>query len=168
MSAQPGLAIDVALLRDRLGESLPDYMVPAAVLVSDGLPLTPNGKVDRRALPSAAQAPNGAGTPGEPPRDGVEAALAALWREVLQTDAIGRHDHFFERGGHSLLAVQLVAAIQRSWGRTVALRTVFEVPVLADLAARLAADGAVPQADGAAAADDPARRIDALLGELEL
>ncbi|AVT06882.1 hypothetical protein C8248_13620 [Paracidovorax avenae] len=94
--------------------------------------------------------------------------LAALWREVLQVDAIGRHDHFFERGGHSLLAVQLVAAIQRSWGRTVALRTVFEVPVLADLAARFAADGAAPQADGPAAAGDPARRIDALLGELEL
>ncbi len=168
VSAQPGLVIDVALLRERLGESLPDYMVPAAVLVSDGLPLTPNGKVDRRALPSAAQALPGAGAPGEPPRDGVEAALAALWREVLQVEAIGRHDHFFERGGHSLLAVQLVAAIQRSWGRTVALRTVFEVPVLADLAARLAADGAAPQADGAPAASDPARRIDALLGELEL
>ncbi|MDA8457079.1 amino acid adenylation domain-containing protein [Acidovorax sp. GBBC 3334] len=167
VSAQPGRHIDVPLLRERLGDAMPDYMVPAAVLVSDGLPLTPNGKVDRKALPSA-HAPHACGEIGEPPRHGAEHALAALWCEVLQLEAVGRNDHFFERGGHSLLAVQLVAAIQRDWGRAVALRTVFETPVLADLAARLAAEGALPPGEATAGGGDSARRINALLGELEL
>nr|WP_225975914.1 non-ribosomal peptide synthetase [Paracidovorax avenae] len=142
VSAQPGLAIDVALLRERLGESLPDYMVPAAVLVSQGLPLTPNGKLDRRALPLPAAAPGGAESAearSEPPRGLLEAAIAKVWSEVLRVDHVGRDDNFHALGGDSILCLKLVARLRRQvpGGAQASLADVMQSPTLAHLAQRL-------------------------------
>ncbi|WP_331375415.1 amino acid adenylation domain-containing protein [Sinorhizobium chiapasense] len=122
-------------LRAHLHARLPDYMVPSAFVRLSALPLTPNGKLDRKALP----VPEGdayARAAYEAPRGEVEAALAAIWAELLGVERVGRHDHFFELGGHSLLAVQLLERLRRlSLG--VEVRTLFAKPVLADLAASL-------------------------------
>ncbi|HLL47332.1 MAG TPA: amino acid adenylation domain-containing protein, partial [Longimicrobiaceae bacterium] len=98
-----------AELRAHAGARLPEYMVPSAVVVLDRLPLTPNGKTDRRALPAPEW--RGAATSDAAPRDGVEAALCALWSETLGVERVGVLDDFFEVGGHSLAAVRLVGRV---------------------------------------------------------
>ena len=86
---------------------------PLGVRGARALPLTPNGKVDRQALPD----PGGPGLPTAadfvPPRGPIEEALAEIWAELLGGEPIGAHDDFFERGGHSLMAMQLLARVRR-------------------------------------------------------
>jgi amino acid adenylation domain-containing protein len=128
-------------LRRFLRTELPDYMVPAAIVLLDELPLTPHGKVDRAALPEP-ETPGERREPGNavPPRTPAEAAMAALWREVLGLDAIdgissiGVEDNFFELGGHSLLATQLMARVRDAFRIEVPLRVIFETPTVAGLA----------------------------------
>ena len=128
-------ALDVAVLRERLGATLPHYMVPAHLHWRDRLPLTANGKIDTKALTALAlELGDGAG-PVDPPSTPSERRLAAAWAGVLGVpqDQVGRHDHFFDRGGSSLSAVQLAVALDRA----VKLKDVIRHPVLADLAALL-------------------------------
>uniref|UniRef100_UPI0036D9FE30 amino acid adenylation domain-containing protein n=1 Tax=Photorhabdus sp. RM322S TaxID=3342825 RepID=UPI0036D9FE30 len=122
-------------LREHLSASLPDYMVPAAFVRLDAFPLTPNGKLDRRALP----------VPGEEafarqiyavPQGKMETALAAIWHDLLGVEQISRYDSFFALGGHSLLAVRMVERL-RNLGLTLAVRDLFQSPVLAELAQTL-------------------------------
>jgi amino acid adenylation domain-containing protein len=101
-----GQAPDVAELRERLGRALPDYMVPAAIVVLDRLPLNVNGKVDRRALPQPGLAGEAA---YEAPQGAAEEALAAVWAEVLGVARVGRRDNFFELGGDSVSALRVLA-----------------------------------------------------------
>ncbi|MDO9005769.1 MAG: amino acid adenylation domain-containing protein, partial [Aquabacterium sp.] len=101
VSAQDEQAIDTTALKESLGARLPDYMVPAHIVVLASLPLNANGKIDRQALPD----PELGGSPAyEAPQGELETALAALWAEVLGVPRVGRRDNFFELGGHSLLA----------------------------------------------------------------
>ncbi|MEQ1575330.1 MAG: amino acid adenylation domain-containing protein, partial [Vicinamibacterales bacterium] len=122
-------------LRQRLAASLPDYMVPAAFVVLDALPLTSNGKLDRQALP----APQGSGlaadyvAPGTPD----EIVLCELVAALLGITRAGLADHFFHLGGHSLLATRLAARIRVRFGRELPIRTIFDRPVLGDLAKAL-------------------------------
>jgi amino acid adenylation domain-containing protein len=125
-------------LRDRLRQSLPEYMVPAAFVPLEALPLTANGKLDRKALP----APEGdayARRSYEAPLGEVEAALAGIWAEVLGVERVGRWDNFFQLGGHSLLAIKVIGQMRRA-GLHTDVRALFTTPVLAELA--LAVGGA--------------------------
>ncbi|MBV8368733.1 MAG: amino acid adenylation domain-containing protein, partial [Candidatus Eremiobacteraeota bacterium] len=96
-------------LRDYLAATLPDYMVPAAYVQLDALPLTAHGKLDRRVLPAPDDGAY-ASRAYEAPAGDVELTLAAVWRELLNVERVGRNDNFFELGGHSLL---VVAALER-------------------------------------------------------
>ena len=96
----------------------------------DALPLNANGKVDRKALPEPDLA---SGSQFEPPQGEVEKELAAIWAEVLEAEHVGRNDSFFERGGHSLLAVQVVARVQDDMQVDLRLSEVFKKPLLRDL-----------------------------------
>ncbi|MGF2506089.1 amino acid adenylation domain-containing protein, partial [Ralstonia pseudosolanacearum] len=125
-----------AMLRRHLAEHLPDYMVPAAVVMLEALPLTPNGKIDRKALP-APEAGADASQAYEAPQGEAETELARIWGEILKRDRIGRTDQFFELGGHSLLAVRTVTAMRQAFGVDVAVRDLFAWPVLKDLAEHL-------------------------------
>ncbi|MQP66430.1 amino acid adenylation domain-containing protein [Niveispirillum sp. SYP-B3756] len=137
---------DEAALRAGLRRTLPDYMVPAHFLVLDALPLVTSGKVDRRRLANLAEpALRDATTTTDrvAPRNGTEQRLAAIWANVLGGDTFGVHDNFFERGGHSLKAVQVVARIRDQWpGMDLSVRHVFEAPTIAGLATLLRPGGA--------------------------
>ncbi|HKV09943.1 MAG TPA: amino acid adenylation domain-containing protein, partial [Thermoanaerobaculia bacterium] len=133
-------------LREWLRSRLPEAMVPSAIVALDAFPLTPNGKVDRRALPEPA-----ATGPAEPAalRTPTEEILAGLFEEVLETGPVGAEDGFFERGGHSLGAVRLLARARQAFGVEVELRALFERPAVRALAAHvdeLRRAGAVPEA----------------------
>jgi amino acid adenylation domain-containing protein len=118
-------------LKKYLKSSLPDYMIPAQILVLDKLPLTPNGKIDRKALPVPNISVQAAYTP---PRHKVEAQLAQIWSALLERQKIGIHDNFFDLGGHSLLAVKLLNLVQQELGQQLALRSLFQNPTIAQLA----------------------------------
>ena len=130
-------AIDLTQLRARLATTLPDYMVPAAFVVLDALPLTRNGKLDRGALP----APEGSGLSAGyvAPTTPEEIVVCELVAALLGFERVGVADNFFHLGGHSLLATRLAAQIRARLARELPLRTIFEAPVLGDLAQAIAA-----------------------------
>jgi len=127
--------IEAGALRDRLGSSLPWYMVPAAFHWLESLPLTANSKIDSKSLAALASelGDAAAGTDYDAPGTPTERRLAEAWAKVLgiPQDQIGRHDNFFDRGGSSLLAVKLAIALDRA----VSLKELTRHPVLADMAA---------------------------------
>ena len=126
--------VDLASLRQYLLRQLPDYMVPDEFVMLDRLPLTPNGKLDRRALPvpETATAMDAIFVAPETP---TEQVVGTLWQEILRVDRIGSNENFFESGGHSLLAIQVVRRIRERFGIAMPLQSLFERPRLRDFAA---------------------------------
>ncbi|PXX66691.1 non-ribosomal peptide synthase protein (TIGR01720 family)/amino acid adenylation domain-containing protein [Nocardia tenerifensis] len=124
-----GATLDVATLTERLGETLPEYMVPTAIVVLDEIPLTPVGKLDRRALPEPALA----STAYRAPRTRAESIIAEVIGEVLGVDRVGLDDDFFALGGDSIISIQVVSRC-RGRGVTFAPRDVFESRTVAALA----------------------------------
>ncbi|WP_416956293.1 amino acid adenylation domain-containing protein [Streptomyces sp. Agncl-13] len=120
-------------LRDYLTSSLPSYMMPSAVVLLDRLPLTSHQKLDRAALPDPDFAADGYRAPSTDD----ERVLAELYTEVLGIEQVGADDDFFLLGGHSMLVVRLVNRITATLGVSLPVRTVFQYPVVADLAERL-------------------------------
>lgn len=127
----------VTELRRHLKSHLPDYMVPVAYVVLESLPLTPNGKVDRDALPQPDGSRPAIETEWVPPRNDLEDKLAAVWSDVLGIDRIGVHDDFFDLGGYSLLATEVVYRIRQTVGRSIPVATLFNAPTIARLAGLL-------------------------------
>jgi acyl carrier protein len=137
--AEDGASLPAAgELREALRQRLPDPMVPEAFVWLERLPLTPNGKLDRRALPKPVA---GVASADEPPADPVEEWVADLWRELLGLDKVGRHDNFFDLGGHSIVATRVVSRLEQDLGVEIPLRSLFETPTIAGLANRIIAAG---------------------------
>ncbi|QMU70592.1 non-ribosomal peptide synthase/polyketide synthase [Streptacidiphilus sp. P02-A3a] len=130
----PNGPLDPTTLRTHLATTLPDYMIPAAIIPLDTLPLTINGKLDRNALPTPEITPT---TTHRAPRTPHEELLATLYTEILGTPGPSIDDSFFELGGHSLLATRLTSRIRAILGTELPLRTVFEAPTIAALAQHL-------------------------------
>ncbi|HEY6806346.1 MAG TPA: amino acid adenylation domain-containing protein [Pyrinomonadaceae bacterium] len=126
-----------AELRTNLRARLPEYMVPAAIVLLDKLPLTRNGKVDRRALPAPEEVETADDEQSTTTLTPVEEMLAGIWSEVLRVKQIKATDNFFDLGGHSLLATQLTSRVREVFQIELPLRTLFESPILTDLATRI-------------------------------
>nr|CAQ48259.1 MicA protein [Planktothrix prolifica NIVA-CYA 98] len=123
-------------LREFVKQQLPDYMVPAYWLILENLPLTSNGKIDRRALPS----PNPElhrSVDYVAPDNPTQEAIAAIFGQVLKLEKVGIYDNFFEIGGNSLQATQVISRLRESFSLELPLRRLFEQPTVADLALAL-------------------------------
>jgi len=127
-----GDALNLELIRSSLKASLPEYMIPSEMIVLDKFPLTANGKVDRKALPT----PDGSGLSRkayEAPEGELEQSLAAIWQDLLKVERVGRHDNFFDLGGHSLLVITLVARINEQFDISVSVTEFFNRPTLIEI-----------------------------------
>ncbi|HYO56996.1 non-ribosomal peptide synthetase, partial [Archangium sp.] len=156
-----GQVADVAELRRHLQQRLPEYMVPAALVVMNALPLSSNGKVERRALPAPSSSPQDSRT-SVPPRTRTEELLCGLFARLLRLERVGIHDDFFALGGHSLLATRLVARVHETFGVELPLRAFFDAPTVARLAERLDTFQTRPHEHGAVPPLRPAPRDGAL------
>jgi len=123
-------------MREWVAAQLPEYMVPAQVMLIDTMPLTANGKLDRAALPVPG-AGTAAGAESVAPRNEIEAQLCAIWSDVLKKDTVGVTDNFLSLGGHSLLAIRVLGKISKAFGVRLPLRTLFETPTVEALAAAI-------------------------------
>ena len=130
---EPGSSAD---LREYLHKRLPEYMVPGIIVQLGEMPLTPNGKVDRKALPSP-DLENGMGAEQIAPRSAEEEILSGIFAEVLKLDRVGVEQNFFEAGGHSLLAMQVISRVRSAFNMELPLRALFEAPTVAGLAERV-------------------------------
>jgi acyl carrier protein len=140
-------------LRAYLRERLPEYMLPAFLVVLDSFPLTANGKIDRARLPAPTihRETEEGGFVG--PRTQVEQRIARMWESVLGLDAVGVHDNFFDLGGHSLLMVRFHGQLCNEFGMELSVTDLFRYPTVSALAAFLGAD---PNSTSLAPIDDRA------------
>jgi len=131
-----GLGLETTL-QAFLAEKLPEHMNPSRIVLLDRLPLTPNGKVDYRSPPEPDVATLTQETAHAAPRNEMEAALVEVWQEVLRAGEVGIHDSFFDLGGDSVNAIQIVSRANRK-GYQLAPFMMFRYPTVAEMARQLA------------------------------
>jgi hypothetical protein len=136
LAAAAGAELDAEEVLAFAARSLPPYLVPEVLYAVDALPRTVSGKVDRRALERAEGERLAAERPAVAPRTPLEREIAALWRPLLPPagDGPGVHDSFFDLGGNSLLATQLMTRFRRTFGVELALLDLLQNPTVAGLA----------------------------------
>jgi amino acid adenylation domain-containing protein len=134
LTAQPAVVPSATQLRSELSAALPPYMLPSAFVMLESFPVTPNGELDRSALPALDHGLV-ASAEYEAPQGEVEVALARIWQRLLGLARIGRHDDFFALGGHSMLVLKVVSAIQSECARSIPMGWMFQAPTVALLAA---------------------------------
>jgi amino acid adenylation domain-containing protein len=145
VAIERGSGVSVPELRKHLRGLLPDYMVPAALVILDELPLTPNGKIDRKALPlpNAPLVLGDAASDQRPtPSISLHFQLLQLWEEVLNTRGVRMDDDFFAIGGNSLLAFRMISGLERLLGRRLPVATLFANPTIEGLS-KVIMDGGV-------------------------
>ncbi len=136
-----GTALTSAVLRNHLRTKLPEYMVPGRFVFLAEFPALPNGKLNRAALPAPDALETVRQETHVPPRNAIELKLASVWESVLKTEPIGVTDDFFERGGHSLLAANLLVRIEKAFGATLSIAALFQAPTIEKMAELLRAPG---------------------------
>ncbi|MFN6461423.1 MAG: non-ribosomal peptide synthetase [Nostoc sp. DedVER02] len=123
-------------LRDLLKQKLPAYMIPSAILALEALPISPSGKVDRRALP-IPNFQNEFEVSFVAPRTPTEQIVADIWMQILKREHIGIHDNFFDLGGHSLMATQVISRLREVFKIELPLRSLFEGSTVAEMVERI-------------------------------
>jgi non-ribosomal peptide synthetase component F/thioesterase domain-containing protein len=131
-AARSDAARVIADLKASLAEALPEYLMPASIVVRDSLPHLRSGAVDRRALQSAKPRTNR--SLQNLPSGEIEERLAPIWSSMLGVDSVGATENFFELGGHSLLAARMLTQVEREFGRRIKLATLFLAPTLQEFA----------------------------------
>jgi amino acid adenylation domain-containing protein len=131
-------------LRSSLAEKLPEYMLPSAFVMMSALPLSANGKIDRKALPAPDASRPELESIYAPPRTEVEKQIAAIWQDVLKVEQVGRHDHFFDLGGHSLLLARVQARLLNQLGADLSIVDLFKYTTISSLAGAIAVDSPAP------------------------
>lgn len=125
-----GQPIDTARLREMVAKSLPEYMVPSVIMVVDEFPHTPSGKLDRKSLPVPSTERPEIGTEYAAPKTDLETGLANIWGKILQIDAIGIQDNFFDLGGNSIRALEAVVQSRNELGIDVSNAEFFDNPTI--------------------------------------
>jgi amino acid adenylation domain-containing protein len=129
-----GTSLTVSELRNFISRNLPAYMMPGTFVFLDSFPLTSNGKIDRRALPIPGKSRPELETPFVAPSTPMEKQLTELWADVLSLDKVGRHDNFFDLGGHSLAATRVISRVIKKFQLEIPLQCLFQSPTVADMA----------------------------------
>ena len=124
----------VSELRSFLKQKLPDYMIPSTFVMLESLPLTPSGKIDLKALKAPDRTRPELEKTFVPPSNPTEELLASIWASVFGFEQIGIQDNFFDLGGHSLMAVQLISKINQKLDKDIPISTLFQHPTVAELA----------------------------------
>jgi acyl carrier protein len=137
-------ALTISVVRDALAARLPDYMIPTAFVFLDSLPLAGPGKVNLRALPEPGRARPDLDICVTPPRTPIEEKIAGIWAEVLHVDQVGIHDRFLDLGGDSLIAARIISRILAEFKIELPLRSLFDTPTVADMAAVLVQNDLTP------------------------
>ncbi|MEH1922365.1 amino acid adenylation domain-containing protein [Nostoc sp.] len=132
------LEVSTATLKCFLQEKLPHYMIPAVFVILDSLPLTPNGKVDRRNLPGCDRTRPNLEETFVAPRNPIEEKLAVIWAALLALEQIGVNDNFFQLGGHSLIATQILSRVRELFQVELSFHHIFDKPTIAGLALLIA------------------------------
>ena len=144
-------------LTSDLSDRLPVYMIPTTIHLLDQLPQTPAGKTDYKSLPMDCDSDQT--ITDEPPQTPIEKTLAITWSEILERDSIGRHDHFFDLGGNSLMAAQLFARLRERFQVELPLSEIYQRPTIAALSEAIVRNQAETQADDM---NDLLRQLDSL------
>jgi amino acid adenylation domain-containing protein len=147
LESGPDARIGPEELRRFLRERLPDYMVPAHFQLMERLPIGPNGKIDYSSLPPPDLSDARSAPPFAPPQGALEQTLSEVLAELLGVERLGRHDNFFDRGGHSLLAARAAARIGERLHTRLEVRAIFESPTVEALARRIEAARSAPSAE---------------------
>jgi len=121
-------------LRTALAKTLPEYMIPSVFIMQEHLPLTVTGKVDRRALSDPGSSRPELETPFIAPRTSIETQLTEIWGNILCVDQIGVNDNFFDLGGHSLAAAQVISRINDAFNVNLSPQSIYVTPTVAELA----------------------------------
>jgi len=150
--------IDLEELQAFLAETLPEYMMPSAFVELDELPTTPSGKIDRNALAEAEEKKSQASLSAGEPRTMIEGLLAEIWSEALHVEHVGVHSNFFDLGGHSLVAMRVLARVTQVFGIEVPLREFFESPTLATMAREIEAARSETPSNGSASLERRGQR----------
>ncbi|ARU63056.1 hypothetical protein CBW65_20310 [Tumebacillus avium] len=140
---EAGVELTTAELREHAGRTLPSYMIPSAFILLEAMPLTSNGKIDRKALPVPEGASVGSSAAYAAPQSEQEERLAAIWRDVLKRERIGIDDNYFEAGGDSILAIQVLTRAREA-GLTFTMPQLFQHQTIRELAQEILLADAVP------------------------
>lgn len=141
-------AITDQSVRSELAERLPDYMIPTSIVMRSELPQTTAGKTDYKTLASGCEVDAATKTTCHEPAQGpIEQTLAEAWCGILERNSVGRHDHFFDLGGNSLMAAQLFSRLRQKFDVELRLREIYQRPTIAELAEAIMQNQAQQQAD---------------------
>jgi amino acid adenylation domain-containing protein/non-ribosomal peptide synthase protein (TIGR01720 family) len=132
----PGEAFDKEKVFTYVREQLPEYMIPAALVVMEQFPMLANGKVDKKSLPDPESVATDSGS-YVAPVTAMQQGLAAIWAALLEVDEVGLHNDFFALGGHSLLAIRLISAIRKRMQLEISIGDIFDHPTVAGLSVML-------------------------------
>jgi thioesterase domain-containing protein/acyl carrier protein len=141
---KPGESASTRALRDFLEEHLPDYAVPSKILLLASFPLSPNGKIDIQALSQLDPLERESSESYAPPRDAVERGLTQIWEKLLNVRPVGVEDNFFEIGGDSLAAIELMLTIEKEFQSRLPITALIQTPTIAGLAQVLQGKEASP------------------------
>lgn len=129
-----GSTLTISEMREFMADRLPEYMIPSGLVMLESLPLTPTGKINRKGLPPLEQCREDVERTVEAPGNPVEEVIAGIWSDILGIDEVGIYDNFFESGGNSILAFQIVTRLRDIFKIELPLRTFFTAPTVAGLA----------------------------------
>ena len=150
-------------VRSHLKKSLPEYMIPAAIVALPRLPLTPNGKIDRKALPEPIFECRAATAEPIAPSSSTEKAIVDVWASVLRREIVSIDDNFFELGGHSLALLEVQARLKRALERDIPTVAMFSHPTVRSLASYLRGESENRESDGDKRRQDLSRQRTARL-----